>query len=107
MERGFVFETRRETIFNKPKDLRFEKELMEKGEESEERAEVASPRGRGRGRGHPGGGMRSKGEVRWLRGVKADEGEEGAGLGQLAHWLQRTGGDTESGGGSPGSGTSP
>ena len=51
--------------------------------------------------------MRSKVEVRWLRGVKADEGEEGTGLGQLAHWLQRTGGDTESGGGSPGSGTSP
>lgn len=47
------------TIFNKSKELRLEKEQMGKREESEERAEVASPRGRGRG--HPGGEMRGKG----------------------------------------------
>lgn len=79
MERGFVFGTRRETIFNKSKELRLEREQTGKGEESEGRAEVASPWGRGRG--PPGGEMRGKGETRWPCGVKGDEGEEEGGSG--------------------------
>lgn len=94
MERGFVFGTRRETIFNKSKELRLEREQTGKGEESKGRAEVASPWGRGRG--HPGGEMRGKGETRemkWGRRV---------GPGQLAAVRPAVRGPLHSGGGSRG-----